>query len=421
MDEKTLEILGDRLTKNIDKANEYFLESISKTIKQIRDLTPRQAQRLIQILKYGGTYDDIVNEISRLTKLDKKEINEIFEIYSKNDLDFAKRFYEYRNIPYVPFDENIALKRQTRALANITANAMTNFTRQRALGYVIRDINGVPKFWGLKEAYEKVLDEALLNVSQGKDTFNQSMIRILQELGESGIKTLEYESGRTYRLDSMVRMHLKDGLRALHNENQKLFGEEYDADGVEISVHLNPAPDHEDAQGRQFSINQYDDKHNLIKEGEFEKLQMFGSAVDYTGKHIDMHLTNSKGESYLSHRPISQYNCYHETFSIVLGVSKPRYSDKELKQIKETNEKGFDYNGKHYTMYEGTQLQRAIERKIREQKDVQILARASDNADLINKSQRKITLLTKKYKELNAISGLKYKANRLRVSGYKRV
>lgn len=417
MDEKTLEILGKRLTKNIDKANEYFLESIGKTIKQIRDLTPSQAQRLIQILKYGGTYDDIVNEISRLTKLNKKEINEIFEIYSKKDLDFAKQFYEYRNIPFVPFNENTALKRQTEALANLTASTMRNFTRSRALGYTIRDVKGNPIFYGLREVYEKLLDEALLNVLQGKDTFDQSMLRILQDIGESGLKTVEYKSGRSYKLDSIIRMLLKDGLRTLHNENQKLLGKEFGADGVEITVHLNPAPDHADAQGRQFSTNKYDEKGKLIKKGEFEKLQETGIATDYTGKLIDM----TTGVEKISHRPISKYNCYHEVNSIVLGVSKPRYSDKELQNILSENEKGFDYKGKHYTMYEGTQLQRALERKIREQKNIQILARANDNDDLINISQSKITAYTKRYKELNSISGLKYETRRLRVSRYKRV
>lgn len=402
MDEKTLNILGERLTKNIDKANIHFLEQIGNAIKRIRNLTPTQAQQLIQILKYGGNYQDMINEISRLTKLSKKDINEIFEIYSKNDLNFAEKFYKYRNIPMMSFSENIALKRQTRALANMTFKTMSNFTNMHALGYTLRDAKGNPIFYGIKETYAKVLDEALLNVSQGKETFDQSMLRILQDLGGSGLK-VEYD-GRSVRLDSMTRMYLHDGLRTLHSENQKLLGKEFGADGVEITVHLNPAPDHEDAQGRQFSNN------------EFKKLQATGIATDYTGKLIDM----TTGVNKISHRPISKYNCYHEINSIVLGVSKPRYSEEQLQEIKNQNEKGFDYKGKHYTMYEGTQLQRAIEREIRKQKDTQILAQSCGNSDLVNISQSKITKLTQRYKDLNNISGLKYQARRLRVSKYKR-
>ena len=39
-----------------------------------------------------------------------------------------------------------------------------------------------------------------------------------------------------------------------------------------------------------------------------------------------------------------------------------------LKLLQEDNEKGFEFEGKHYSMYEGTQLQRGIEREIRKQK-----------------------------------------------------
>ena len=113
-------------------------------------------------------------------------------------------------------------------------------------------------------------------------------------------------------------------------------------------------------------------------------------------------------------------NCYHYIFSIVLGASKPEYTDKQLQEIIDNNNKGFELDGKHYSMYEGTQLQRNLERKIREQKDIQILAKASDNKELISQSQEKITQLTQKYKELSNISRLPTKMKRLKVSNYRR-
>jgi hypothetical protein len=122
-----------------------------------------------------------------------------------------------------------------------------------------------------------------------------------------------------------------------------------------------------------------------------------------------------------TYRPISELNCYHYIFSIILGVSEPEYSDKELKDIIKANDEGFEYEGKHYTNYQGEQLQRALERKIREQKDIQILAKASDNKELTGEAQNNITLLTRKYKELSDVSGLPPKMKRLQVANYKRV
>lgn len=408
IDERTAELLAERLVRRTEQANTYFLMKMGSSIKKIKQLKPNEAKQLIQMLKYGSEYDDIVRQIAEYTNLNVNEIDEIFADYARKDQQFYKKFYDYRNIPYVPFDENTALKMQTRALSNVVKNELYNFSRINVLGYSIKDADGVVRFTGLRETYNRVLDEAMVNISQGVETFNSAMTRIMKDIGGSGLKTLDFESGRSIRLDSMVRMHLQSRLRQLHNENQKIIGSEFDFDGWEISVHPFPAPDHEEAQGRQFRID------------EFEKLQTEGVATDYTGKEIDMHLELKNGDSAVSFRPISEYNCYHKPFAIVLGVSKPEYSDKELQQIIDDNNKGFEYEGKHYTNYEGTQLQRALERKIREQKDIQILAKTSDTKELISEAQTKITQLTNKYKELNKISGLKPKMERMRVSSYKR-
>lgn len=399
IDEKTTELLVERLLKRVEDANTYFLKKIGSSVKEIRKLKPSEAHKLVQMFKYGGKYEDIVKELSKYTNLNVKEIDEIFSAYAKKDQQFYKQFYKYRDKPFIPYEKNPLLQRQTMALSNMVKNEMYNFTRSNVLGYTI---NG--KFFNLRETYNRVLDDALLNVSQGKETFDSAMARILKDIGGSGLKTLNYESGRSIRLDSALRMHLKGRLRELHNENQKIIGEEIGADGIEISVHENPAPDHELAQGRQFSLE------------EWEKLNSGLEATDYKGVSVTLDHDGKNG-----YRPISEMNCYHYIFTIVLGVSKPEYSDKELKEIIDRNNKGFDYEGKHYTMYEGTQLQRNLERAIREQKDIQILGKASDNDELIYSSQDKITALTKKYKELSEISGLPTKVNRLRVARYKRV
>ena len=394
----------ERLVDRIELANTYFLQNIGSAVAKIKELTPSQAHQLVQMLKYGGKYDDIVRELAKYTGLNLKDVDKIFAEYAKKDQLFYEKFYRYRNIPFVEYAENEALKKQTEALARIAEKEMYNFARTNVLGYTIRDAKGKPQFYGLRETYNRVLDEALLNVDQGKETFDQAVSKILNDIGGSGLKTLEYESGRSVRLDSVVRMHLQSRLRELHNENQKMFGEEFGYDGIEISVHLNPAPDHADVQGRQFSIEEY------------EKLNSGDFATDYKGRFYTLDHDGKNG-----YRPISELNCYHYIFPIILGVSDPEYSEEQLKKINDDNEKGFDFEGKHYTNYQGTQLQRSLERKIREQKDIQILGKASNNKELIGRSQEKIRMLTDKYKQLSQESGLPTKADRLRVSNYKRV
>lgn len=407
IDEERIDILVERLVNRVNKANEYILRKMGNSINEIRKLTPTQAQKLINILKYGGTYEDIVNKLAEYTDLNIKDIEDIFSSYAKEDQLFYKQFYEYRDMPFIPYDRNYVLKSQSQAFANIAENEVYNFSRSNVLGYTITNVNGDVIFKGLRETYNMLLDNALLNVSQGTSTFDEAMTHILKEVGGSGLKTLQYQSGRAMRLDSAIRMHLNGRLRELHYENQKIFGSEFGFDGWEITAHANPAPDHQDIQGRQFSIDEYN------------KLQSEGRAKDYKGKEISIVHVSKKGN--VSHRPIGEFNCRHRAFPIILGVSKPEYTNEQLQEINDKANETFIFDGKEYSMYEATQLQRRIERSVREQKDIQILARETQNQKLTYETQVKINQLTSKYKELSQVSGLTPYKERMKVSGYRRV
>lgn len=400
-----LDLLIERYVERVYKMNTIFLKGVGESIRKIRTLTPTQAHQLVEILKYGGSYDEIVKKISKQTNLSIQEIDEIFAEVAKMDLDFAEQFYKYRNIPFKEYEKNETLKRHVQSLARIAKEEFFNFANSSAIGYSIRDSEGNILKLGLRETYERILDEAILNVSRGVTTFDYNMSKILKSLGRSGLKYLDYESGRSIRLDSMVRQHMNNAIRNLHNEIELDFGKEFDSDGVEISVHQQPAPDHMYVQGRQFSNE------------EFEKFQTNQDCVSYEGISFPA-ISEETGRD---RRSISEYNCRHYIYSIVLGVSQPNFTEKALQNIIDKNEKGFELDGIHYTGYEGTQLQRKLEREIRTQKDLQILGRSSRNKEMILDAQEKISQLTYKYKELSNISGLKTRMDRLRVGGYKRI
>ena len=84
-----------------------------------------------------------------------------------------------------------------------------------------------------------------------------------------------------------------------------------------------------------------------------------------------------------------------------------------------TSESCTGYYSNYFDKYKNRE--KAIETAIREAKDTQILAKASDDKDLVLQSQTRITQLTTKYMQLCKISGLPNKlATRASVSGYKR-
>ena len=393
-EEQLVQLLIDR----INALNEDILEIIGNRIKEIGEMTPTQVHQINQMLMYNTDIDRIIQKLAEVSGMNVNDIYSLFEYSAKTNQDFARQFYRARGISYIPYAQNKVLKDQVRAIAEITAREYANISRTSAIGYTVKDLKGNLVFKDISSTYKDIIDKAILNVGQGKTTYQQEMRKAIKQIGQSGLKTLDYESGRSMRLDSAIRQNTLEGLRTLTNQIQEQFGEEFGADGVEVSHHINSAPDHIDTvDGKQFSLN--------------------GDKVINGKLYKDFNTVNNSLD-----RQVSTLNCRHYIFSIVLGVNKPQYTDKQLEEDKKKNKQGFDFEGKHYSNYEGEQLQRLIEREIRKQKDIQILAKASGDKELTQQVQAKITQLTTKYRQVVKVSGLPNQLKtRASVVGYRRI
>lgn len=432
LSEETIDRLAERLTNRIEELNARILKQIGEDISKIGTLTPTDVIKLGNILKYGGSYEKIANEIAKITGLNIQDIFEIFEEVSKIDQNFAKSFYEYRNVDFIPYDQNVALKRQTESLARLTASEFANFSNANILGYGLQDDFGNVTYKGIRETYNQLIDEAILSMSQGKETFDEVMYRQIKQMGSGGLRIIypstyvgKDKDGNkvikhyTRRLDSVVRSSILEGIRTLHNANQEQFGEEFNYNGIEVTHHQNSAPDHIDTvDGKQFIL--VDKIQEQIENGietEIKKEDIRGNQVRVKGKWYDDY--NAINESLL--RKVSTLNCRHRTFAIIVGVSKPEYTQEQLDEDKKKNTDGFEFEDKHYSMYEGEQLLRKIELELRKSKDMQIIGRASGNKQIVEESQTRITQLTHKYRDVLKASGLKSKLERARVSSYRRI
>lgn len=390
MDEKELNILMEKFYNRFNRYNTQVLETLGGIIKQFEGLTPSQAHKLAQELKIGKDLNDIINELSRISNKSIGEIYEIFEKTAESNVNFSEVYYKAKNKPFVPYSENKELQKFVKALARETVKDFMNLSETTAIGFSFTNpITNKKEFKPLKKVYIDLIDKSVYNVSRGSEDYQSAMRNTLKQLANSGVRTheekVEYKSGYSRRLDSSVRQTILDGVRKVNLEVQKQVGKEFGADGVEISVHSPCAEDHQEIQGQQYSKK------------EFNKI-------------------NSELE-----RPIGTYNCRHFVYSIILGVNKPQYTQKQLNDIIDQSNTKIEFEGKEYTKYEATQLQRKIETAIRTNKDQQIIARASGNVDLIEKSQNKIGILTRKYQELSDIAVLPTYKNRLTVSGYRKV
>ncbi len=394
LSEETLERLSERLVNRVENLNTYMIKKLGKQIVDIGTFTPSQVREVLQSVKYGNNLDEIMNKIADVSEKNVSDIYDIFEEVAKKNQNYAKQFYEYRKVKFIPYKQNKSLQEQVKAIAKVTANEYINMSKTFA--YVKLNAQGVKEYTKISNIYQKITDEAILSITQGRDSYEMAMRRAMKEMTSSGLRTVDFDSGYSRRADSSIRVNVMDGIRRLNQELQKSFGEEFGANGVEISHHKNAAPDHIDTiDGKQFST-----KGDItINDTKYEDYDTVNNSLD---------------------RHVGELNCYHFPMQIVLGVSEPMYSKEQLEADKKANKDGFEFEGKHYTNYEGTQLQRQIETKIRQYKDRQIGAKAINDTDEVYHCQEKIEQLTNKYKELSDTSGLPTKIDRLRVDGYRK-
>lgn len=89
--------------------------------------------------------------------------------------------------------------------------------------------------------------------------------------------------------------------------------------------------------------------------------------------------------------------------------------------MKEQSTEKIEFEGKEYTRYEATQLQRRIETSVRQSKDRAIIFKASGDDVSRRVEQLRINQLKDKYGLLSKKFGLPYASDRMAVSGFRAV
>ena len=383
--------------------NTFVIEIIAQRVKEIGHLLPADVYRLERLLKTGNDVKKINAEIMRLTGLNEKEIKKLIKDIAEDAYNDVKPYYDYRNKSYVPFEQNEELQRVITAVAKQTADTYLNLSKAQA--FMIRDLKNPKRLipTSIAKTYQSVIDEAVQASQSGTIDYNTAMRRTLKQLTDSGIRYVEYdpESGKKYtqRLDTAVRRNLLDGIRAINQGVQDEVGKQFGADGKEITVHMNSAPDHEPIQGHQFTNE------------EFEKLQSEQAFEDLNGNKFSA-----------IRRAIGTLNCRHFTYSIICGITQPNYTQAQLDKMIEKNHKGYTMkDGKHMTLYECTQHQRELETKIRRAKENQMAFRAAGDVQEAQKYQVMINRYTRQYKMFSKACGLNAQTSRASVSGYHKI
>lgn len=307
----------------------------------------------------------------------EKEIKAAIARQLKTQDAVIDSLFEYVCDKSLAFEDNGSLRQIAAAYARMTKNKTA--AQLKNLWADTPDGAALP----LQEAYAHNMDFAFRKVATGATDMDSAIRQAVAPLAKRGLRTIEQKSGRSVGIEYVVRRYMMDQLGSLDDEVQTANHDALGCDGWEISAHAACAPDHEPHQGRQFSDADYEALNNRLQ------------------------------------RRIGHLNCGHTASPIIMGVNAPQYTDDELRQFREDNERGVTYQGHTYTLYEAGQKQSSIENGIRLIKR-QCLADEETGSPDLQKHQIKLRIWQAEYRRYCKAMGLPTRTERLQVAGFSR-
>lgn len=311
--------------------NDYTLKKIATRIKKTGRLNTSDQQALKNIADISGDMEDITKKLAELTEKNVADIEKIYTQVITDGVNTYKPLFDFKNMTFVPFVQNDFAKAIVMNWYKKTSAEMVNLSRTKAIGFT----DGSGKFTPLRGAYQKAIDEAVTAITTGTTDFNTAMRETIKRLGGSGVVT-NYGSGVTRSLNSAIRQNILYGAKQAAQSYDEYVGEQLGLDGFEVDAHAGCRPSHIFMQGKMYS---------------------------YNGKKTINGVTYEDGTEALER--LDDYNCQHYKTDVLLGVSKPRYTQEELKRIYKETTEPIEYNGQQKTLYEWKQKQRELERKVR--------------------------------------------------------
>lgn len=366
--------------------NDYTLKTIAQRIKSIGQLSAYDQQAIKNMADISGDMQKITKKLAQITEMNIEDLEKIYTDVTTDGVNSYKPLYDFKNIPFVPFEENEFAQALVSNWVRETAGTMVNLSRTKAIGFDKYDgLGNVIGHIPLEGAFEQTISGAVAAVSSGTVDFNSAMKKTIEELGGSGVK-VTYGSGVNRSLSAMVRQNILYGAKQSAQAYDEYIGKQLGCDGFEVDAHSGCRPSHMFMQGKMYS---------------------------YYGKKTVNGITYDDGSDAL--KALGDYGCLHFKTDVILGVSVPRYSSKELDRIKRETTELIEYDGREKTLYEWKQTQRKFERTVRNKQTQADMFRESGNIARARDIENEISVFRSKYTDMcKNIKGLEPHLDRMR-------
>ena len=379
-----LDALPEELAELYRALEDTLLDEICSRLKLADQLNEVTVQDIRALRSHGIGLKDVEKAIRKTTGISETKLNKLLDdVVERNQ----KYYTDLIDLAHITQPETLVSVEDTWAIYEQTKQTMRNLTR--SMGFLV---DAGRTMLPPAKAYQWALDNATMQIQSGAISHNQAIKSAVRQLAQSGLKVVDYESGVHRQIDSAVRTAVMTGVNQICAKYTEQSAEWLETPYFEVSAHAGardkpgPSPwsSHKDWQGKVYSIRVGDIYPNI-----YEVCGL--GAVD----------------------GLEGANCRHRRFPWVDGVSERTYTDEQLEHIDDGL--GCTFDGKTYTAYEATQMQRRVERTIRKLKREKAAYRAAGlKGDAMSLNTR-LHRLSTKYKAFSKAAGLPEQRERMKV------
>lgn len=353
-------------------------ERLKANGEEITSAADWQINRLYEL---GVSKDEIDSLIQSTLDVSDDEIDRIYDEVVKSGYARNEELYTSKGKEYIPYAENKQLQQLVKAVKNQTKSEYRNITG--SLGFAVRNADNTLSFTPLADFYQRTLDNGLMQIASGAVDYNTVLKKAVKAMTDSGLRTVDYASGWSNRVDVAARRALMTGFNQVvakvNEDNAEQLGTEY----FEVSYHRGARPAHQVWQGRVYSKK------------ELETVCGLGTVTGLCGA-----------------------NCYHSYSPFIKGIDTPTYSEEELDRMNEEENTPKEYNGKTYTAYEAQQRQRQLETAMRaDRQKIELLTQGGADDDTITGAKVRYFQRQDEYVKFSKAMGLPEQWERVTVNG----
>lgn len=328
--------LSGQIEKHFLDLEQMILEDIVRRIKKAGKITSTADWQINRLQIIGYSSEDIEKMIKTALNLSYPEV---FELYDKViDWEYVrnKDIYEQINAEYIPYEDNEELQQLADGFIQQSNDELRDITK--SMGFYVDYGGGRLVMTLLSDIYQGYLDKAITGVVYGAFDYNTMIRKVVTQLTNSGLRSIDYASGWHSRVDVAARRAVMTGVSQLTGKITEMNAEKLGTEHFEIAWHAGARPSHAVWQGKVWS------KEQLVT------VCGLGTVTGLLGA-----------------------NCYHEYYPFVKGVSERNWSDSWLAEQNRKESIPKTFNGKEYTLYEARQQQRKMETAMRAQREKAVL------------------------------------------------